>query len=180
MARITNAVIIMALLVSLFIAGGCSEDNASNGAPAPAPGRTAPDFQLQDLDGQAVSLSGLLGKPVMVNFWATWCGPCRQEMPFIQEVYNDPEWAEAGLVILAVNIGQSPEVVREFMDDNGLTFTVLLDTKSEVAEMYNVSGIPTTYFVDKNGIIGDVKIGTFRNKAEIDWKLVNLMKEEES
>jgi peroxiredoxin len=178
MARITNVVIIMAVLVSFLFVAGCSGDNAKDNVPTP--GGPAPDFQLQDLDGQTVSLSSLLGKPVMVNFWATWCGPCRVEMPFIQEVFKDPEWVEAGLIILAVNAGQSPEVIQEFMEDNGLTFTVLLDTETEVAKLYNVSGIPTTYFIDKNGIIKDVKIGTFRNKAEIDWKLVNLMKEEES
>jgi len=116
----------------------------------------------------------------MVNFWATWCGPCRMEMPFIQEVYQDSEWLKTGLVILAVNLKESASAAGEFMEDNGLTFPVLLDIDGEVARMYNISAIPTTYFIDKNGIIKDVKIGTFRNKAEIDWKLLNLVKEEES
>ena len=178
MARITNIMIPIAVLVSMLVMVGCSEDIVTD--KVPAPGRPAPDFHLPDLDGQTVSLGELQGRPVMVNFWATWCGPCRMEMPYIEEVFNDPEWKEAGLVILAVNLGESAEVAGQFMDDNGLTFPVLLDTKTEVAKLYNVSAIPTTYFVDKNGIIKDVKIGTFRNKAEIDWKLVNLVKEEES
>ena len=170
--------ILMAVLVSMLVMAGCSEDIVTD--EVPAPGRPAPDFQLQDLDGQTVSLGELQGRPVMVNFWATWCGPCRMEMPYIEEVFNDPEWQEAGLVILAVNLGESAEVAGQFMKENGLTFPVLLDTSREVAKAYNVSAIPTTYFVDKNGIIKDVKIGTFRNKAEIDWKLVNLVQEEES
>jgi cytochrome c biogenesis protein CcmG/thiol:disulfide interchange protein DsbE len=178
MVRITNAMVLIAVLVSLLIAAGCSEDAVTDGVPAP--GRPAPDFQLEGLDGQTVSLSDLQGRPVMINFWATWCGPCRMEMPFIQEVLNDPEWSEIELVILAVNLGESPAAARQFMEDNGLTFSVILDTEGEVAKRYNVSAIPTTYFVDKNGIIGDVKIGTFRSKAEIDWKLVNLVKEEGS
>jgi thiol-disulfide isomerase/thioredoxin len=116
----------------------------------------------------------------MVNFWATWCGPCRMEMPFIQEVYKDPEWQKTGLVILAVNLMESASAAGEFMKDNGLHFTVLLDIEGKVGKMYNISAIPTTYFIDKNGIIWDVKIGTFRSKAEIEWKLLNLVKEGES
>ena len=178
MVRVTNIMILIAVLVSMLIMVGCSEDIVTD--KVPAPGRPAPDFQLQDLDGQTVSLGEFRGRPVMVNFWATWCGPCRMEMPYIEEVSNDPDWTETGLVILAVNPGESAAIAGQFMEDNGLTFPVLLDIKTEVAKAYNVSAIPTTYFVDKNGIIKDVKIGTFRNKAEIDWKLVNLMKEEES
>jgi len=178
MVRITNIIILIAVLISPFIIAGCSEDIVTD--QVPAPGRPAPDFQLRGLDGQTVSLDDLQGKPVMVNFWATWCGPCRMEMPFIQEVYQDSEWLKTGLVILAVNLKESASAAGEFMEDNGLTFPVLLDIDGEVARMYNISAIPTTYFIDKNGIIKDVKIGTFRNKAEIDWKLLNLVKEEES
>jgi thiol-disulfide isomerase/thioredoxin len=178
MARITSMVIIIAVLISLFIAGGCSESEVSEGPPAP--GRPAPEFLLQDLGGQTVSLDDLKGKPVMINFWATWCGPCRMEMPFIQEVYKDPEWQKTGLVILAVNLMESASAAAEFMKDNGLHFKVLLDAEGKVGKMYNISAIPTTYFIDKNGIIWDVKIGTFRSKAEIEWKLLNLVKEGES
>ena len=81
--------------------------------------------------------------------------------------------------ILAVNLGESAEKAGRFMEDNGLSFTVLLDTEGEVMKVYNVSAIPTTYFIDKHGIIKDVKVGTFRNKAEIEWRLVNSILEGE-
>ena len=165
-------------MVSVLLVAGCSEGLISE--QVPAPGRPAPDFQLQSLDGETISLSGLQGSPVVINFWATWCGPCRMEMPFIQQLFNDPEWSEQGLVILAVNLGEPASAVREFMEANGLSFTVLLDTEREVMKIYNVSAIPTTYFIDKSGIIRDIKVGAFRNKADIDWRLMNSIMEEES
>ena len=98
-------IMMLVLVLVLGLVSGCS----SSPVPAPAPTSTAgnlvPDFQLQGLDGENVSLSSLRGKPIMLNFWATWCGPCRMEMPYIQEVFDDEEWREQGLVILAVNIG---------------------------------------------------------------------------
>ena len=82
-------------------------------------------------------------------------------------------------MILAVNLGESASLVRSFMDYYSLTFTVLLDTKREIGMMYNVQYIPTTYFIDRDGIIRDIKVGPFRNKAEIDWMLINTILEEE-
>ncbi len=178
MARITNVIAMIAMLVSLLVIAGCSDSTEPDAVPAP--GRPAPDFQLQSLDGETVSLDSLRGQPVMVNFWASGCGPCRMEMPFIQEVFEDPDWVEQGLVILAVNLGESPSEARKFMESNNLSFTVLLDAKKEVMRMYNISGIPTTYFIDKDGIIRDIKIGLFENKAQIDWRILNSIMKEES
>jgi cytochrome c biogenesis protein CcmG/thiol:disulfide interchange protein DsbE len=180
MARITNVLVMIAMLVSLWIIAGCSDNTEPNAVPAPLPGNSAPNFELQSLDGKTVSLGGLRGQPVMLNFWATWCGPCRIEMPFIQEVFNDPDWKEHGLVILAVNAGESASAARKFMESNNLSFKVLLDAEKEVMMMYNISGIPTTYFIDKDGIIRDVKIGLFQSKAEIDWRILNSIIKEES
>ncbi|MFC1971743.1 TlpA family protein disulfide reductase, partial [Chloroflexota bacterium] len=78
-----------------------------------------------------------------------------------------------GLVILAINIGESPSTARKFVEDNGFSFHVLMDTDGNVARDYNIRGIPATFFIDRDGIIKDRKIGTFANKAEIDWRLVN-------
>ncbi len=179
MARITNVIVITLIAVlALLVMAGCSESTEPNAVPAP--GRPAPNFQLQSLDGETVSLDSLRGHPVMVNFWATWCGPCRMEMPFIQEVFEDPDWVEQGLVILSVNAGESASAARKFMESNNLSFRVLLDADSEVMRLYNVSGIPTTYFIDKDGIIRDVKIGLFQSKAEIDWRILNSIVKEES
>jgi peroxiredoxin len=175
--RVIKISILVSLLVLVLVVAGCS----STPAPAPEPkqgfnvGNLAPDFQLQRLDGQVVTLSSLRGSPVLLNFWATWCGPCRVEIPFIQEVFEDEKRAEQGLVILAINAGEASSKVKQFMEQYGLSFHVLLDKDTRVARNYNVRGIPTTFFIDKNGIIKDMKIGAFLKKWELDGRLDNLM-----
>ena len=149
----------------------------SANTPAPAQGtrvgNLAPDFQLYNLEGKAVSLSGLQGKPVMLNFWATWCGPCVHEMPDLQEVHE--EWSSKGLELLAVNIRGNTSQVTQFLQSHKLSLPVLLDIKSDVARNYNIRGIPTTFFIDKDGIIQDVKVGAFPNKRAIEGSLSKIM-----
>ena len=151
---------------------------ASSGSPAPSIGTgvgdLAPDFQLQSLDGQTLSLGSLRGKPVLLNFWATWCSPCVFEMPLLQEIYE--EYSEKGLVMAAVDIGESPSKVEGFLQSRGLSLPVLMDSKAKVAGKYNIAAIPTTFFIDKDGIIRDKKIGAFTRKAEIEKGLnrINL------
>ena len=147
---------------------GCSGQ-----AQGPEIGKLAPDFELSSLDGKVVSLSDFRGKPVFLNFWATWCGPCRFEMPFIQKMYEG--LSNEGLVVLAVNVQENPTRVKEFVESFGLTFPVLLDTNSEVRLAYNIRGIPTTFFIDKNGIIQDIKIGAFASEVEIASRLNKIM-----
>jgi len=139
------------------------------------PGATAQDFELKNLEGQTVSLSDYRGSPVMLNFWASWCGPCRYEMPFIQEVFEDTEWQAVSLVILAVNIGESPSVAGGFMEANGFTFPVLLDRTGEVAEMYNTRSIPATFFIDERGVIKYSDVGAFSSKAGLEQRLRDLL-----
>jgi peroxiredoxin len=142
---------------------------------APRVGRLAPGFELSDIDGQSVLLESLRGQYVMLNFWATWCGPCRAEMPFMQGIYENTEWSESGLLIVAVNVGESASQARAFMDDFGFGFRVLLDSDTKTAAAYNIRGIPTTFFIDRDGVIRDIKVGTFRSRAEIETKLTNLV-----
>jgi len=147
--------------------------------PTPAQGtqvgNLAPDFELQSLDGQSVSLSDLQGKPVLLNFWAVRCPPCRMEMPYLQEISEDEEWSGKGLVVLAISTGESHSKVEEFMQSNNLSLPVLLDTKQDVARKYNIRAIPTTFFVDKSGIIQAKIIGAFPNKAAIEEKLSKII-----
>jgi len=136
-------------------------------------GDLAPDFQLDNLRRESVSLAQFRGQPVLLNFWASWCGPCRQEMPFLQEIYENQELQDKGLVILAVNIGESPATAESFMEAGGFSFSVLLDINNSVAGKYNIRGIPATFFIDKDGIIKDVKVGAFASTMEIMQKLAN-------
>jgi len=114
-------------------------------------GDTAYDFTLNDLDGQPVSLSDFRGQPAIVNFWATWCAPCRIEMPVFQEVYE--RYQDDGLVILALDQGEPADVARDFFyDEMGLTFTPLLDEKSGISALYgSYSVLPSTFFIDPDG-----------------------------
>ena len=156
--------IILAILLTLgLLVTGCSAGSESLMARV---GKPAPDFQLQSLDGELVSLSDLRGKPVLINFWATWCVYCRDEMPYLQQIYE--EWTGKGLVVLAINIGENPSTVEKFMQSYNLSLPVLLDTKEVTGRKYNVSPIPTTFFIDKDGIIQEKRIGAFQNKEQIE------------
>jgi len=167
--KVMLVITLVSVLTSGLVMAGCSPSSAQ-GVEV---GNVAPDFQLQSLDGQTVSLGDLRGEPVLINFWATWCPPCRSEMPYIQEVYE--EWVNRGLVVLAINIGESSSKVEEFRQSHGLSFAVLLDTKQDVAQRYNITGIPTTFFIDKDGIIQDKIIGAFQNKTQIENRLSKIM-----
>lgn len=127
-------------------------------ASAPQEGYKAPDFQLQTPDGNLVALSSYSGKPVIVNFWATWCPPCRAEMPDMQRIYED--YRREGLIILGINNQESGNVVKEFSDEFGLTFPLLLDSNGKVSELYLVRNFPTTLFIDSNGVINSIQIGS--------------------
>jgi len=166
MNKVPKAILLI-ILTWVLLVTGCSEPSEAR------VGESAPDFKLPNLDGQTVSLSNLQGKPVLINFWATRCPSCVSEMPYIQEIYE--EWSDKGLMLLAINIGESSSKVEEFMQSYNLSFTVLLDTKQDVAQKYNFQYIPTTFFIDKDGIIQDKVIGPFQNKTQIENRLGKIM-----
>ncbi|MFN8556206.1 MAG: TlpA disulfide reductase family protein [Dehalococcoidia bacterium] len=145
---------------------------------APVRGQPAPDFALRSLDGQSVRLSELRGQVVLVNFWATWCGPCRAEMPDLQAVY---EQEKADLVVLAVNVeGTSAEEARrlsiDFRDEMGLTFPIVLDSPDgAVFKQYKLRGLPDSFFVDREGIVREVSYGPM-SRETIQRKLATTRK----
>ena len=168
--------ITVVLVISLAGLGVLTPGCAGSGAASeygPEIGKLAPDFTLTGLDGQTVSLSGLRGRPVLLNFWASWCGPCRLEMPFLEEVHG--KWSGSGLVLLAVNLQEDPDEVREFVEGAGFSFPVLLTTGNEIPLAYNIRGIPATFFIDAEGVIRDIKVGAFLGVGDIESRLVKIM-----
>ncbi|MGE5138809.1 MAG: TlpA family protein disulfide reductase [Rudaea sp.] len=123
---------------------------------APSVGSVAPDFTLPAIDNRKVSLAQFRGKPVIVNFWATWCGPCNAEMPNLEKVYQQHK---NDIVILAIDQGDSGDQVKGFSEIYHLNFPLILDQKMQVGDRYRVNALPTTVFVDKQGIVREIHIG---------------------
>ena len=115
------------------------------------------DFKLKNLNGKELSLSDLKGKKVFLNFWATWCPPCKAEMPEIEKLYQETK--NSNLVIVAVEIGEPLSTVKPFIDSNRYNFKVLIDPDQKVAAQYNITSIPTSYFIDVDGNIISKNIG---------------------
>jgi peroxiredoxin len=126
---------------------------------APEEGAMAPDFLLEDLDGGEVRLSGLRGKALVINFWATWCAPCRKEMPQFVEAYD--RYEGEGLEIVAVNLQEGKSIASKFAEDYGMDFIVAIDRDGEVGDQFRLLGLPTTYFVGRDGVIRSVFTGPF-------------------
>jgi peroxiredoxin len=139
--------ILMSLLVLLSACGGASSETRSGVVE----GRRAVDFSLDGLDGRPVSLADFAGKVVLINFWASWCGPCELEMPDIQKQYEAHK--DEGLAVIAVNSGESPADVKKFVDKYGLTFPVVIDARGQVGAQYRAAGLPMSLFVDRDGVI---------------------------
>ena len=118
-------------------------------------GKYAPDFELETLDGKKAKLSDYKGKMVVLNFWASWCPPCREEMPEFQKLFASSE----DIVIFGVNLQEDKNAIQSFVSKLGITFPILLDPTSQVKSMYGVFTQPVTYFIDETGKITDKKFG---------------------
>ena len=142
--------------------------DTSSSSPKATKGKLAPEIILNDLNGQAVKLSNYRGKVVILNFWASWCPPCKSEMPELDKASR--EFASgADAVLLTVNLtdGSSETVdkARKYIDDNKYSISVLLDTQSRAASAYNITSIPTTYIIDKQGVIVNYIVGPTNRDA---------------
>jgi peroxiredoxin len=158
---------VILLFVLPALLAGCASASFLN-SPAPEVGTPAPDFSLHTPQGERISLSDLRGQVVLINFWATWCAPCRVEMPAIQARYNRGNFS-----VLAVDFDESAELVQAFVDDLGLSFPVLLDPGGQIQNLYRVRGYPTSYFVDVEGVIRILHIGDM-SETELDNYLSQL------
>ncbi len=114
-------------------------------------GQEAPDFALKSLGGENMRLSEYRGEVVMINFWATWCGPCRQEMPLLDELYN--RYQRVGFQLLGVNIDDDPRRAMEMAESLGISFPVLFDDRKQVSELYRVEAMPVTVILDRQGVV---------------------------
>ncbi|MBI2953013.1 MAG: redoxin domain-containing protein [Chloroflexi bacterium] len=135
-------------------------------------GMLAPDFSLADIYGNELKLSDFRGQAVMINFWASWCPPCREEMPLMEAAYN--ERSDKGMAILAVAVNDDAGAVTSFVKELSLTFPVAVDNDNRVALLYRVRAIPTTFFVDREGVIRDIQTGPMDKKAMLK-KLSRIM-----
>ena len=118
-----------------------------------ATGVRAPDFVLAYPDGTRSSLSDLRGQPVLINFWASWCAPCRAEMPELVDAFQQHK--DQGLVVIGVNQQESEDKALQFMQEFGIEFPVALDSRGDLASLYVARGLPTTYFIDRDGNIAE-------------------------
>ncbi|MBM3118513.1 MAG: TlpA family protein disulfide reductase [Chloroflexi bacterium] len=182
-----NLSIAMAVVLSsILVISGCATPpgpNVEEQAPdipestevgseaGPEIGKLAPDFTLETIDGQSVTLSDFRGKMVMLVFWVMECKECIRELSHIQAFFD--EEISDSLVVLTVNVGNAMTEVEEFIDTNKYTFPVLLDLDAEVCIKYQ-HGAPTTFFIDANGIIREVKDETFQSRDEIESILQSL------
>ena len=127
-------------------------------------GYLAPDFRLETEDGDVVVLSDFRGRPVFINFFAVWCGPCRFEMPEIESIYNS---LGDDLVVLTVDVRESSERVKAYKELLGLTMPTVMDTHRQVATAYQVPGLPWTFILDDKGVVRHIKFGAFLSREEI-------------
>ncbi len=124
--------------------------------PAPAIGHPAPEITLTNTNGQTFKLSDLRGTPVVLNFWATWCPPCRAELPELQAA---SERLTGQVAVIGVNQGEAPADVQAFAQQLGLTFEIPLDTRMEASRLYLVRSLPTTFFIDRAGVVRQMQVG---------------------
>ncbi|HEX2911870.1 MAG TPA: TlpA disulfide reductase family protein [Chloroflexia bacterium] len=134
----------------------------SSGSSVAKVGAAAPDFSLLNLDKQQISLSQFRGKPVILNFWATWCGPCKQELPFLAKTYAANK---ANYEIVGIDVGEEEPLVRLKVREFNLTYMNLIDRTQKVASTFQVNAFPSSFFIDKNGVVRAIKLGALDEQS---------------
>lgn len=174
--RILYSIILILGFAWILLSVDKTGDSTGEGIPAPQKGFLAPDFELKTLTGDTIQLSDLRGQAVLVNLWATWCPPCRAEMQTIETAYN--EYKEKGFVVLAVNMTSqdNPLNVNPFVEEQGLTFPILLDESGEVGKAYQLKSLPSSFFIDREGKIHEVVIGGPMAEALLRTRIEDILK----
>ena len=168
-------VIFIFIFSLLFTVEGSEEDLFSKIKISPIKGdKRAPDFSLKDLNSRKVGLKQFREKIIFLNFWATWCGPCKEEMPSLEVLYQ--QFKEKNFILLAISVDyEGLKPVQEFINKHHYTFPVLLDPKCETLDLFEVKGIPTTFLIDKKGIMVGKAVGPRDWKSPEVISLINLM-----
>jgi len=170
--------LVFILLVSLvFTAEGREDDLFSRIRINPIKGdKRVPDFSLKDLTGKKVEIKQYKGKIIFLNFWATWCGPCKEEMPSLEVLHR--QFKGENFVLLTISVDyEGLKPVREFLNKQRYTFPVLLDPNGEILDLFEVKGIPTTFIIDKKGRVIGRAIGPRDWKSPEVFSLINLLVE---
>ncbi|MCK4741186.1 MAG: TlpA family protein disulfide reductase [Anaerolineales bacterium] len=177
--RWSLVVIGAAIVGGLWIRVSAVPAEATTGGliPSPRVGFLAPDFTLESLSGDQISLSDMRGKVIVLNLWASWCPPCRAEMPALQRVYQENH--ERGLKVLAVNMTAQDNIaaVEDFVQEFNLTFPILLDTSGEVGNAYLMRALPTTFFIDHDGVIQRVIVGGPMSEVTLQSTVEQLLED---
>ena len=168
------------LLFFLMILPACQQEPASEAKPtAPEAGLLAPDFTLRDLEGKQVRLSQYRGKVVLLNFWATWCAPCRLEMPTMEKAYR--KYKDQGFEVVAVSVDAGPKsAVLQFLQEFGLTFQVLLDPHMDILHQFHSFSLPTSVVIDRRGVIRSRELGYRDWTDQESTKLITGLLDERS
>ena len=135
-------------------------------------GKAAPNFSLERLDGGELALADLRGKGVVLNFWGTWCEPCKEEMPALQKQYE--VFRDKGLEVIGVNIAESPITIEPYIKQFGVEFPILLDRQSQITKLYRIGPIPTTFFISPEGTVEEIFVGQL-NEAMIASKVEKIL-----
>jgi len=168
-----NIIILIILFLAIFVFSYINEKNKYlKKEIAPKLGLYAPNFETVYLNGSKFELYELRGKPVILNFWATWCPPCVREMPNLQNFYDKHS---NKIIVIGVNLGEKNTTIQKFINKINVTFPIVLDKNKEIEKKYNLIIRPTTYFIDENGIIVDKKLGELK-KEEIEERAQKLLK----
>lgn len=172
MAKRNKVVQIIILAVTILLGGYAIVPTLFSSSDIPVVGSTVPNIKLQTLDEDVKSLSDLRGKIVIMNFWGSWCEPCKREMPALSKAYE--QWQDQGVEVIGVNYGEDALVVRNFAKSMGVTFPIWLDKKKTASRAFGIKPLPTTFFINADGKVHFIKLGEVSSE-ELDELIKQML-----
>ncbi|QWU14674.1 Peroxiredoxin [Paenibacillus sophorae] len=157
MGKARKPVQIIILVLIVLLGGYAVGTTAFGGDGKPEEGSRAPSFELLGLDGKTHKLDEYKGKPIVLNFWGSWCAPCVKEMPALQAQWE--KWKAQGVVVVGINVGEDQMTIQNFVNGIGVNFPILMDPDRDAVRSYGISPLPTTFFINANGNIDTIHIG---------------------